>query len=76
MVTGGKKKKKGNENQKNPKKTNPKQNQKKTPHAKAKKFKVVEESLKIICIIMMHSFYIKLLFFPNPGPIKIISVYM
>lgn len=41
----------------------------KKKHAKAQKFKVVEKSLKIICIMMMmHSFYIKLLFFPNPGP--------
>lgn len=74
MVTGGGGGRKWEQIKKH-KKTNPKQNQKK-PHAKAKKFKVVEESLKIICIIMMHSFYIKLLFFPNPGPIKIISVYM
>lgn len=36
-------------------------------HAKAK-FKVVEKSLKIICIILMHSFYVKLFFSPNPGP--------
>lgn len=47
--------------------TNKKRNGGKPKHAKAK-FKVVEKSLKIICIIMMHSFYIKLFFFPNPGP--------
>lgn len=41
---------------------------KKESMLKAKKFEVVEKSLKIICIMMMHSFYIKLLFFPNPGP--------
>lgn len=48
--------------------TNKKKTWGKKKHAKAKKFKVVEKSLKIIPIIMMHSFYIKLLFFPNPGP--------
>lgn len=29
---------------------------------KAKKFEVIEKSLKVICMIMMHSFYIKLFF--------------
>lgn len=48
----------------------------KKKHAKAKKFKVVEKSLKIICIMMMHSFYIKLSFFPNPGPCLCLHVKM
>lgn len=49
------------------KRTNKKRHGGRGNHAKAK-FKVVEKSLKIISVNMMHSFYVKLLFFPNPGP--------